>query len=60
MTYQWDYSALLQGQAARFQGHTTLVLEKRKDRWMVVLNHSSAVGGMQQPATAQQPPKQQP
>ena len=57
VTYQWEYSALLQGQAVGYRGHTTLVLEKRKDRWMVVHNHTSTVGAAE-PATPTKPAKQ--
>jgi uncharacterized protein (TIGR02246 family) len=41
--YQWDFSAVVDGQSSSAQGQTTLVLEKRNDRWMIVHNHTSLV-----------------
>lgn len=48
--YQWDFSGLVDGQAAALMGQTTLILEKRGDKWMVVHNHTSLVPASQ-PAT---------
>ena len=42
-TYLFFYAATVDGKAAGFRGHTTLVLNKRGDRWVIVLNHSSVV-----------------
>jgi ketosteroid isomerase-like protein len=42
-TYQFDYVATADGKVVEFRGHTTLVLNKRADRWVIVLNHSSVV-----------------
>jgi ketosteroid isomerase-like protein len=42
-TYQFDYVASADGKVAEFRGHTSLVLNKRADRWVIVLNHSSIV-----------------
>jgi ketosteroid isomerase-like protein len=42
-TYQFDYVASADGKVAEFRGHTSLVLNKRADRWVIVLNHSSVV-----------------
>jgi ketosteroid isomerase-like protein len=42
-TYQFIYAANSEGKVAQFRGHTTLVLEKRGDRWVITLNHSSIV-----------------
>jgi ketosteroid isomerase-like protein len=44
-TYQFDYVASADGKVAEFRGHTSLVLNKRADRWVIVLNHSSVVEG---------------
>jgi ketosteroid isomerase-like protein len=41
-TYQWDFSGTVDGQPSVSQGHTTLVMEKRNDKWVIVLNHTSA------------------
>lgn len=40
-TYQWDFSATVDGQPSRAQGLTTLVTEKRNNHWVIVLNHTS-------------------
>jgi ketosteroid isomerase-like protein len=42
-TYQFVYVSLVDGKVAQFRGHTTLVLNKQADRWLIVLNHSSIV-----------------
>ena len=44
-TYQWDFSGTVEGQPSVSQGHTTLVMEKRNDKWVIVLNHTSAAEG---------------
>ena len=49
-SYQWDFSAVVDGQPATAQGQTTLVFEKRGDDWVVVHNHTSLVQASQ-PAT---------
>ena len=43
VTYQWDFSGQVDGQAAKAVGHTTLVLQKHAGSWMIVLNHTSVV-----------------
>jgi len=50
-TYQFDYSAMKDSEVARFRGHTTLILAKRADRWVITLDHSSIVDSSV-PATA--------
>jgi ketosteroid isomerase-like protein len=57
ITYQWDFSALSQGATITAQGHTTLVMEKRAGKWLIVLNHTSAAGQPTQPTAPTQPPK---
>jgi ketosteroid isomerase-like protein len=42
-TYQFLYVAQTQGKVVEFRGHTTLVLAKQADRWVITLNHSSIV-----------------
>jgi len=42
-TYQFLYAAQMEGKVAQFRGHTTLVLVKQADRWVITLNHSSVV-----------------
>ncbi len=48
--YQWDFSAVVDGQPDTAQGQTTLVFEKRGDDWVVVHNHTSLVQ-VSQPVT---------
>jgi len=57
-SYQWEFGALVEGKPSVARGHTTLVLEKRRDRWIVLHNHTSVISdtGPEQPAT-QPPPK---
>lgn len=42
-TYQFYYVASMEGKVSESRGHTTLILNKRGDRWLIVLNHSSIV-----------------
>jgi ketosteroid isomerase-like protein len=39
--YQWDFEAVVDGQPSTSQGQTTVVLEKRNNRWVIVHNHTS-------------------
>lgn len=41
--YQWRFAAMLGSDPISALGHTTLVLEKRKGRWVIVHNHTSAL-----------------
>ena len=45
--YQWDFSAVVDGQPGSAQGQTTLVFEKRVGNWVVVHNHTSLVAASQ-------------
>jgi ketosteroid isomerase-like protein len=42
-TFQFYYVATMEGKVSESRGHTTLILNKRTDRWVIVLNHSSIV-----------------
>lgn len=53
VTYQWEYLAAVGGKPADFHGHTTLVLAKQNDRWLITLDHSSVVPN--EPAQAATP-----
>lgn len=53
--YQWDFSAVVDGQPTVARGQTTLIFEKRNDRWLIVHNHTSAV-----PTTQPTPPANTP
>jgi len=41
--YQWEFSGVVDGQQAGARGQTTLLLEKRADKWMIIHNHTSLV-----------------
>ncbi len=43
VTYQWRFAGIIGDQPFGLQGHTTLVLEKRKKDWLIVHNHTSAL-----------------
>lgn len=58
--YQWDFAAAVDGQQVESQGHTTVVLEKRNNRWVIVHNHTSLAPKVQQNAPANTQPAQQP
>jgi ketosteroid isomerase-like protein len=56
--YQWDFAAMVDGRQVGARGHTTLVLEKRGDRWLVAHNHTAVISETQpQAPTAPQPAK---
>ena len=61
-SYQWDFSAVVDGQPDAAQGQTTLVFEKRGDAWVVVHNHTSLVQASQPvtPANTTPPPPGKP
>jgi ketosteroid isomerase-like protein len=42
-TYQFVYVATMDNNMVQFRGHTTLILNKQSDRWVITLNHSSVV-----------------
>jgi ketosteroid isomerase-like protein len=44
-TYQWDFAGSVDGQGSVSQGHTSLVMEKRNSKWVIVLNHTSVAEG---------------
>jgi ketosteroid isomerase-like protein len=57
--YQWDFAAVVDGQPTTSQGHTTVVLEKRNNHWVIVHNHTSlATAPPGNPPTAK--PEEQP
>jgi uncharacterized protein (TIGR02246 family) len=41
--YQWDFSAVINGQPSAAQGQTTLVFEKQNGKWLIAHNHTSLV-----------------
>jgi len=61
--YQWEFTGTVDGQATRSLGQTTLVMEKRNGRWVIVHNHTSLVPNTEPsvPATpGNTPPPTQP
>ncbi|HWY05282.1 MAG TPA: nuclear transport factor 2 family protein [Candidatus Acidoferrales bacterium] len=54
-SYQWEFTAVVDGAPASAFGHTTLVFEKRNDNWLIVHNHTSLVQATQAAAPAAQP-----
>lgn len=50
--YQWDFAAVVDGQSVESKGQTTVVVEKRNNRWVIVHNHTSLAPVAQQPAPA--------
>jgi ketosteroid isomerase-like protein len=57
--YQWDFSAVVDGQPVQSQGQTTVVVEKRNNHWIIMHNHTSLSPGSPQPAPANTPATQQ-
>ena len=54
--YQWDFAATVDGQPSTSQGHTTVVLEKRSNHWVIVHNHTSLATGPPPAASPAKPP----
>ena len=54
--YQWDFSAVVDGQPSAARGQTTLILEKRNDHWVIVHNHTS-LAQTSQPVTPTNTPQ---
>ncbi len=58
--YQWDFEGVVDGQKTGSQGQTTVVLEKRNNHWVIVLNHTSLAAKVAQATPASTPAQQQP
>jgi ketosteroid isomerase-like protein len=54
--YQWDFSAVVDGQPSAARGQTTLIMEKRNNHWVIVHNHTSLVETGQPSPPASAPP----
>ena len=52
-TYEWDFSANVDGAATDARGQATLIFQKRNGQWLIVHNHTSMVGD----STLQHQPK---
>ena len=61
-SYQWQFEATVENSPFVDRGQTTLILEKTKDQWVIVHNHTSSVQliGAQQPAAPSSPAPQKP
>ena len=55
-SYQWEFTAVVDGVPSSAFGHTTLIFEKRNNNWLIVHNHTSLVQASQTAAPAAQPP----
>ncbi len=53
--YQWEFSGVVDGQQSAARGQTTLVLEKRNGKWLIVHNHTSLVQTATPPAPTATP-----
>ena len=51
-TYQWEFTGQVDGSPSNATGHTTLVLQKRAGKWLIVLNHTSVAPVPPRPASA--------
>lgn len=58
--YQWEFAGVVDGQQTASQGQTTVVLEKRNNHWVIVLNHTSLAPKAPIAAPATAPSPQQP
>ncbi len=59
-TYQWSFAAYVDGKPTVARGQTTLIFEKRNDRWLIVHNHTSLVDQSPEQAPPPQTPPPQP
>ena len=59
-TYQWEYFAVIDQAQHDVRGHTTLVLEKQGDDWVIVLDHTSVVSDTLGQASTSAPAPAQP
>jgi uncharacterized protein (TIGR02246 family) len=41
--YQWEFTAMAGDEPTASRGQTTLILEKRNSRWLIVHNHTSLI-----------------
>jgi ketosteroid isomerase-like protein len=57
--YQWEFTGLVDGQPAHSFGHTTVVVQKQGDHWVIVHNHTSQVPTTP-PASPENTPPSQP
>jgi ketosteroid isomerase-like protein len=48
-TYQWEFTGQVDGAPSSAFGQTTLMLEKRAGKWLIVVNHTSVAPTPQRP-----------
>ena len=60
--YQWDFTGTVDGRPMNSRGHTSLVLEKREGRWVIVHNHTALAFQAQpvSPPAGSAPPESKP
>ena len=58
--YMWEFAAVVDGQRTESTGQTTVVLEKRNNHWLIVLNHTALAPKAPITAPATAPSPQQP
>lgn len=58
--YQWEFVATVDGRPTSARGQTTLVLERRGDRWVVLHNHTSEICEAPSPEPAAPPAQPKP
>ncbi len=56
-TFQWSFAGQVDGSPSTAVGHTTLVLQKRAGKWLIVMNHTSVAPEPQRPAPASAVPQ---
>ena len=57
-SYQWEFNALVDGRPTSARGQTTLIFERRDNRWLIVHNHTSEI--CEVPLPVPQPPPAKP
>jgi uncharacterized protein (TIGR02246 family) len=60
VTYQWQFFGSVDGKRTQAFGHTTLVLQRRAGKWLIVLNHTSAIPTDEPPAETPTPKSGEP
>lgn len=58
--YQWDFNATVDGRPTSARGQTTLILERRGDRWVILHNHTSEICEPQTPEPVAPPAQARP
>ena len=56
--YQWEFNGVVDGTPSSSVGQTSLILEKRGDKWLIVHNHTSLVQSSTSTSPASAAPQQ--